>query len=91
VSDFGDEVVFVERNVDSAASQLSAQRGDEHSLTRSRMSDDDATVEVVSVQLCGVAGSDGVQHAIEIHVVRTPHDGEPPTPTTACTVWPDRT
>jgi hypothetical protein len=40
-------------NLESSASQLSAQRSDEHSLTRSHVSDDDATVEVGSVQLGG--------------------------------------
>ena len=91
VSGLGDEVVFVERNLESSASQLSVQRSHEHSLTCSRVSDDDAAVEVGSVQLGGVTACDGVQHPLRSNVVRTPHEGEPPTPSTACTDWPDRT
>jgi hypothetical protein len=66
VGDLGDEVVFVKRDIESAASQPLAQRSDEHSLTRSRVSDDDATIEVISVQLGGVTACDGVQHPLEI-------------------------
>src|SRR5512133_3499816 len=53
VSDLGDEVVFLERDFESSASQLQTQRSDKHALTRSRVSGDDATVEVISVQLGG--------------------------------------
>ena len=52
-SDLGDEVVFLERYFESSASQLQTQRSDKHALTRSRVSGDDATVEVISVQLGG--------------------------------------
>jgi hypothetical protein len=33
VSDLGDEVVFLERDFESSASQLPAQRSDKHALT----------------------------------------------------------
>jgi hypothetical protein len=72
-------------------SQLPAQRSDEHALTRSRVAGDDARAEAISAQLSGVTACDGVQHPLRFNVVRTPHAGEPPTPTTACTDWPDRT
>jgi hypothetical protein len=59
-------VVFVERDIESSASQLPAQRSDEHALTRSRVAGDDATVEVISAQLGGGTPCDGVQHPLEI-------------------------